>query len=404
MNKIQALKGFRDFGPVEAKKRAWLKDQMIAVFESWGYLPIETPILEPLELFAGQIGEDEKLFYKFTDNGDREVALRYDQTVPTCRFVGNNYNALTFPFKRYQIQNVFRAEKPQAGRYREFTQVDIDLIGNKNPEADAECIAISIKLYQKLGFTNARAVINNRKMIKNIPYEAIVAIDKLKKIGVEGVVAEMVKKDISKTLAEGYLQQVKELTPDADLKIIFEYLKGCGISEENFVFEPTLARSFSYSDGPIWEMVIPEYSAGSVAGGERYDGMMNRISGFDLGATGIALGFDRTLEAMEQLNLLPTFEAVTKVLVTTFSPDLFEKSLKLANQLRTAGINCETYPDPFAKLEKQLKYADKKAIPYAIIIGPDEAKNNTATVKNLATKTQKIVSCHPVLDTESVFS
>ena len=390
-DQIQTLKGFRDFGPVEAKKRAWLKNQMVTVFESWGYLPIETPTLEPLELFAGQIGEDEKLFYKFVDNGGREVALRYDQTVPTCRFIGNNYNSLTFPFKRYQIQNVFRAEKPQAGRYREFTQVDIDLVGNKNPEADAEIIAMSIKLYQKLGFTNVKAVINSRKMIKDIPYEAIVAIDKLKKIGVEGIIAEMIKKGISKTLAEGYLQQIKELTPDADLKIIFEYLKGCGISEDNFVFEPTLARSFSYSDGPIWEIIVPEYSTGSVGGGERYDGLMNRISGFDLGATGIAFGFDRTLEAMEQLKLLPVFEATTQVLVTTFSPDLFEASLKLALRLRQGGINCETYPDPFAKLEKQLRYADKKQISFAAILGPDEVKNNTVTLKNLATKGQQTV-------------
>jgi len=390
-NIIQTLKGFRDFGPLEAKRRAWLKSQMVAVFEFWGYEPIETPTLEPLELFAGQIGEDEKLFYKFVDNGGRNVALRYDQTVPTCRFVGNNYNTLTFPFKRYQIQNVFRAEKPQAGRFREFTQVDIDLVGNKNPEADAEMIAMSITLFQKLGFKSVKAIINSRKMIKDIPYEAIAAIDKLKKIGVEGVVAEIVKKGISKTLAESYLQQVKELTPDADLKIIFEYLKGYGISEDNFVFEPTLARSFSYSDGPIWEMVIPEYSAGSVGGGERYDGLMKRISGFDLGGTGIGIGFDRTLEALEQLKLLPEFPATTQVLVTTFSPDLFEKSLKLANQLRTSGINCETYPDPFAKLEKQLKYADKKQISFAAILGPDEVKNNTVTLKNLATKGQQTI-------------
>lgn len=389
--KIQALKGFRDFGPKEATARAWLKEQMITVFESWGYTPIETPTLEPLELFEGQIGEDEKLFYKFVDNGGRNVALRYDQTVPTCRFVGNNYNSLTFPFKRYQIQNVFRAEKPQAGRYRELIQVDADLIGPKNPEADAETIALMLNVYQALGFTNVKALINNRKLINSIPYEAVAAIDKLKKIGVEGVLAEMIKKGISKVLAEGYLEQIKSLTPDSDLKIIFEYLKGYGISEDNFVFEPTLARSFSYSDGPIWEIIVPEYSYGSLGGGERYDGLISKISGQDLGGTGFGIGFDRTLEAMTQLNLLPVFEPTTKVLITIFSPDLFENSLKLAGKLRDAGINCETYSDPFAKLEKQLKYADKKAIPTAVIMGPDEIKNNTVTVKNLITKEQKTI-------------
>jgi histidyl-tRNA synthetase len=390
-SKIQALKGFRDFGPVEAKKRAWLQGQMTAVFESWGYEPIETPTLEPLELFEGQIGEDEKLFYKFTDNGGRNVALRYDQTVPTCRFVGNNYNSLTFPFKRYQIQNVFRAEKPQAGRYREFIHVDADIIGNKNPEADAEVIALMLSVYQALGL-NAKALINNRKLIKNIPYEAISAIDKLKKIGEEGVIADMIKKGISKTLAESYLQQIAELTPDTDLEIIFSYLKSYGFSPKNFAFEPTLARSFSYSDGPIWEIIVPEYTHGSLGGGERYDGLIAKISGADLGGTGFGIGFDRTLEALEQLKLLPSFETTTKVLVTTFSPDLFEKSLEITRNLRQAGISSELYPDPSAKLEKQLKYADKKAIPFAIILGPDEVKNQTVTIKNLKSKTQETKS------------
>jgi len=152
MNTIQTLKGFRDFLPVEAAKRKWLRDKLAAICEQWGFAPIETPTMEPLELFTGQIGEDEKLFFKFKDQGDRDVALRYDQTVPSCRVVAEYQNTLIFPFKRYQIQPAFRAEKPQKGRYREFIQCDADIYGIKTPDADAETIALSLDIYKQLGF------------------------------------------------------------------------------------------------------------------------------------------------------------------------------------------------------------------------------------------------------------
>ena len=181
-NQIQNLKGFRDFLPEEAEKRLWLKNAIIKVVESWGYKPLETPTLEPLDLFKGEIGEDEKLFFSFTDQGDRKVALRYDQTVPTCRVIGQYYDKLVFPFRRYQIQSAFRAEKPQKGRYREFVQADIDILGVASPIADAECIAVSIDLYRTLGFKNAVAIVNNRDLLKKIPYPVIAAIDKIKKI------------------------------------------------------------------------------------------------------------------------------------------------------------------------------------------------------------------------------
>src|SRR4030042_767819 len=151
-NKLQTLKGFRDFLPEDALKRQWLKDKLCRIFEKWGYDPLETPTLEPLETFAGQIGEDEKLFFKFTDQGGRKVALRYDQTVPTCRVIAQYPDKITLPFKRYQIQTVWRSEKPQKGRYREFLQCDADIFGLSNPESDAETIALTIDIYLKLGF------------------------------------------------------------------------------------------------------------------------------------------------------------------------------------------------------------------------------------------------------------
>ncbi len=389
---LQTLKGFRDFLPREAKKRQWLRNQMVGVFEKWGYEPLETPTLEPLELFAGQIGEDEKMFFKFKDPGGRDVALRYDQTVPTCRVIAEYFNRLALPFRRYQIQPCFRAEKPQKGRYREFTQADIDIFGIKSPLADAECIAISLDLYQTLGFKKPKALINNRNLLKGIPYPAIAAVDKLKKIKKDGVLKEMQEKGFSETQAKEYFDQIENLKPDETLKTIFAYLKNSGFSEDSFCFEPTLARSFSYSEGPIWEMVIPEYSTasfgGSVGGGERYDGMLKSISGQDIGATGIAFGFDRTLEAAEYFKLIPEEKTGGKVLVTVFNPELLNKSLEIGKKLREKRINTEIYPDAEARLDKQLKYADRKGIPVAIIAGPEEISKGGFTMKNLISRSQ----------------
>ena len=394
---IQTLKGFRDFLPEEARKRNWLQNKLIEYTEAWGYEPLETPTLEPLELFAGEIGEDEKLFFSFTDQGGRKVALRYDQTVPTCRVIGQYADKLVFPFRRYQIQSTFRAEKPQKGRYREFTQFDIDIFGIASPLADAEVIASNIDIYQKLGFKNVIILVNNRDLMKGFPYEALVAIDKLKKIGEDGVIADMVQKGIAKEKALEYLTYVKNLNPDETISSIFSYLKNYGFSENNYQFAPTLARSFSYSQGPIWEIVIPEYQAGSVGGGERYDGMMKRITGRDIPATGIAFGFDRTLEAIETCGLLPAILENIKVLVTVFIPDIWNTAIQTSALLRNAGVSTELYPDPSVRLEKQLKYADKKGISFVIIQGPEEVKNKTVQLKNMKERTSKIIPVEEIV-------
>ncbi|KKQ92460.1 MAG: histidyl-tRNA synthetase, histidyl-tRNA synthetase [Microgenomates group bacterium GW2011_GWC1_39_7b] len=388
MNKLQTLKGFRDFLPKDALKRTWVKNKMISVAERWGYEPIETPTLEPYSLFKGKIGEDEKLFYKFTDNGDREVMLRYDQTVPTCRFVAANQNSLTFPFRRCQCQSVFRAENTQKGRYREFTQFDLDIFGVATTSADAEVIAENLDTYLAIGFKKPVVIFNNRDLMKDIPYSAIVAIDKLKKIGEQGVINNMVQKGINKSQASDYLKFVMDMKPDATVKTIISYLEKSGFGREYYRFEPTLARSFSYSQGPIWEIIIEDYETGSVGGGERYDGMMKRLTGLDIPATGIAFGFDRTVEAADQLNLIPEELTKTKALVTIFAPDLLENSIKVACDLRENKINTELYPNENAKLDKQLKYADKKGIPYVLIIGPEEVKESKVVLKNLKTKEQ----------------
>lgn len=385
---LQTLKGFRDFLPVDTAKRVWVKNKMIQVAERWGYEPIETPTLEPYSLFKGEIGEDEKLFYKFTDNGDREVMLRYDQTVPTCRYVATNQNNLTFPFKRYQYQSVFRAENTQRGRYREFTQFDVDIFGVTSATADAEVIAENLDTYLTLGFKKPIIIFNNRDLMKGIPYEAIVAIDKLKKIGDNGVIDDMIKKGISENQAKAYFKQVLDIKPDETVKTIINYLEKSGFSSQYYRFEPTLARSFSYSQGPIWEIVIEDYLAGSVGGGERYDGMMERLTGLKIAGTGIAFGFDRTVEAADQLGLIPVEKTKTKVLVTIFSGETLDAALKSAQTLRDSKINTEVYPE-ITKLDKQLKYADKRGIPWVVIIGPEEVIKKTVVLKNMKDNKQE---------------
>ena len=384
MISVQTLKGFRDFLPEQAKKRQWLKRKIEETFELWGYDPLETPTLEPLELFAGQIGEDEKLFFKFKDNAGRDVALRYDQTVPTCRIVGQYAQELPMPFRRYQIQPAFRAENPQKGRYREFIQCDADIFGVASPLADAEVIALSLDIYRRLGFKNACVSVNDRSLLSDMPYDAIVAIDKLEKIGDGGVIADMVAKGIDKSTAKSYLDQVRALVPNETIKVIFDYLDKSGFDSSWYKFEPTLARSFSYSTGPIWEIKIIGLDEGSVLGGERFDKLVERVSGINVPGTGFGLGFDRTLEAAEQFGLVPNFKTGTLMLICTLGKDYLDLSLTLANNLRKNGqVNTEVYPDPDAKLDKQLKYANKKGIPFVAILGENEVNTQSLTLKNM---------------------
>jgi histidyl-tRNA synthetase len=396
--KTQTLKGFRDFLPKEALKRNWLREKISEVFELWGYDPLETPTLEPLELFAGQIGEDEKLFFKFKDPGGRDVALRYDQTVPASRVVGQYSQQLPMPFKRYQIQPAFRAENPQRGRYREFLQCDGDIFGLDTPLADAEIIALSLDIYRSLGFTQAIARINDRQLLSTLPYAAIVAIDKIKKIGEDGVIQEMEKKGISAGDAKRYLATVADLQPNDTIKTILDYLKAYGFDNSWYVFDPTIARSFSYSTGPIWEIEIPGFTGGSVLGGERFDKLIETIAGVKIPGTGFGLGFDRTLEAAEQFNLIPAFATNAQVLVTVFSNELLPESIRITGKLRQAMINTELYTDPNAKLDKQLKYADKKGVPYVVIAGPEEVSKSVVKLKNMQTKEQEVLTLDHLIE------
>ncbi len=390
---LQTLKGFRDFLPNEARKRQYVINTLKKVFESYGFEPLETPALEYEEVLLGKYGDEgDKLMYRFEDNGGRKVALRYDQTVPTSRVVAQYGNKLPIPFKRYQIQPVWRAENTQKGRFREFLQCDIDTIGLNSLSTDAEIVACVINSLESLGFKNYKVLINDRVVFSGSSPKVIRIVDKLKKIGQEKVIAELVETGMSNEEALKTLEKIasSKLTPA--LETIFMALKDLGIDKNKYEFSPTLARGLDYYTGMIFEVEIAGYEAGSVVGGGRYDNLIGMFSDKQTPATGCAFGFDRIVEAMNELDLFPKDLTTSKALVTVFSMELGSNSIKVANALREAGINTELYLDANIKLEKQLKYADQKGIPYVVIIGPDEAKNNTVTLKNLKAKTQQTIS------------
>ncbi len=394
MIKAQTLKGFRDFLPGDARKRQYVINKLRGVFESFGFEPLETPALEYEEVLLGKYGEEgDKLMYRFTDNGDRKVALRYDQTVPLARVAAQYQNELPMPFKRYQIQPVWRAENTQKGRFREFLQCDIDTVGLNSPLADAEIIATVVESLKQLGFKNFKILINDRTIFNGMPIRIVRALDKLKKVDQETVIQEIMK-------ARGYTQdeavieliEIQRKKPTQTLETIFQALEDLGVAKEKAEFSPTLARGLDYYTGMIFEVEVEGYTVGSVAGGGRFDKLIGMFAGKDIPAVGVAYGFDRIVEAMTELNLFPADLATTKVLVTIFSKELEQKSIDVALRLRSGNINTELWLDPETKLDKQLKYADQKGIPFVVIFGPNEMQENKITLKNLTSKTQEVLS------------
>lgn len=398
---IQNLKGFRDFLGKEARKREYVKNTLKNVFELYGFEPLETPVLEYEEILVGKYGEEgDKLMYRFEDNGGRKVAMRYDQTVPTARVVAQygSTGVLPAPFKRYQIQNVYRADNTQRGRYREFLQCDIDTIGVDSALSDAEIVLAVIDGYKALGFKNIKVLLNDRSVFEGLQPEAIATIDKLKKIGEDGVCEELVARNICANAdeAKNLLQSILDMKMPERLAEIFQTLKDMKVDTALLEYSPTLARGLDYYTGMIFEVEIPEYSVGSVCGGGRYDNLIGMFlpAGRKMPAVGCAFGFDRTLEAMEELTLFPKeiTNAATKVLVTVFSKSLEQRSVEVCSQLRSNNINTEIYLGEIKEknpLEKQLKYADQKGISFVVILGPEEAEKDMVTVKNLQTREQK---------------
>ncbi|MGE5042052.1 MAG: histidine--tRNA ligase [Candidatus Levyibacteriota bacterium] len=385
----RTLKGFRDFLPNEARKRTYVMNALKKVFEAYGFEPLETPVLEYEDILLGKYGDEgDKLMYRFTDNGQRRVAMRYDQTVPLARVYSQYANELPLPFKRYQVSNVYRAENTQKGRFREFLQCDIDTVGADTPLADAEIIETAVLCLQNLGFKNFKVLINDRALFEGIPREAITIIDKLKKIGEDGVKKELGEKGLD----QGLLDKVRGNQKTERLSQVLEILQ-----DERVIFDPTLARGLDYYTGIIIEVEIEGYEAGSVGGGGRYNNLIGMFEEDNVPAVGFAFGFDRLMEALEQFDLLRIEPSVAKILVGIFSPEFEKDAYAAAAKLRTRKINVELWLESEAKMEKQIKYALKKQIPYMLIIGPEEKEKNMVTIKALSTREQKMVTIEEVV-------
>jgi histidyl-tRNA synthetase len=384
---VQTLKGFRDIAPEEALKRGRVISLLKSVFKSYGLQPLETPTLEYASVLEGKYGEEgEKLIYKFKDRGGRDAALRYDLTVPLARYIAQNKGKITFPFKRYQIGSVFRADKPQAGRYREFTQVDIDTVGTDTALADAEILAVISSCLEILGVKNFKILVNDRNLFNDLPKKAVLILDKLDKIG-ETVVIEKLNQAGFK--GEEILKNARSQKPTPRLVEIFALLESFGISKANFGFNPLLARGLDYYTGMVYEAVV-EGTSGSISGGGRYDNMIGIFGKEKIPAVGGSFGLDRLTDVVPK-ETLTEIPFRPQVLVTVFSKELLAPTIELFDQVQGAGVEAELYLDPEAKLDKQLKYADKKDTRYALILGPEEIKNNRVTIKDLQKRTQETV-------------
>ncbi len=417
----QLLKGMRDFLPSRMILRHHVVSTFQETFERFGFEPIDTPAIEYAEVLEGKYGDEaDKLIYKFEDRGGRRVGLRYDLTVPLARVVAM-YPDLVKPFKRYQIAPVWRAEKPQRGRYREFWQCDVDIVGSASSLADAEVINVGYDALRRLGFSRFRTKINDRKVLVALAEYAGVpgtqaisvyrAIDKIEKIGVEGVRAELAEAGVSNDVIDRLLKlleirgeadhvlsaiyaELAELPQGregvAELRAIVGYLDGAGISKDFFEVDLSMVRGLEYYTGPIFETIVQEPKIGSISGGGRYDRLVGMFTRRDIPATGISLGLERIVDVLEELQLAGALagRTVTQVLVTVFGPETALESLKLASLLRDAGFNTELYLGN-DRLGNQLRYASRKGIPMVTILGPEEIASGAVLVKDLATEEQK---------------
>ena len=413
------LKGTRDFLPSQMVKRAYLVDTIRKVFERFGFDPLETPAIERWETLSGKYGEEgERLIYRFQDRGGRELGLRYDLTVPLARVVAM-YPHLPKPFKRYQIQPVWRAEKPQKGRFREFVQCDVDIVGSSDMLADAEIIAVVYAALTELGLQGFKIKINNRKVIRGMievagaPIEQELdiarAIDKLDKIGVEGVRKELEQRQIDKTVIERILDIMTLRGSDEsvfaaaekvlgtseaaleglqELRQVFEYLDLLEVPTGVYELDLSLVRGLDYYTGPVFETVMEQPKIGSIMGGGRYDRLIGIFTGQDIPATGTSIGLDRLVTVMDELDAWPIqTETRTEVLVVRFDPELTPLYLHITQTLRKSGFNTDFYTGK-KNLRGQLGYAKDRGIPVVILIGSDEAQSQSATVRHMPTGQQ----------------
>jgi histidyl-tRNA synthetase len=423
------LKGFRDFLPEDMILRNKVISIIRKVFELHGFLPLETPTIEHLDILSGKYGEEgEKLIYKFTDHGDRQVAMRYDLTVPFARVIAQ-YPELPRPLRRYQIQPVWRADKPQKGRFREFYQCDCDIVGVEDITAESEIISVIYHSLIALGFKsfiikiNHREILNGLLTITGMEQKYLLplcrSIDKLDKIGLEGVKKELLQNGFPETDSENILsilssggssspaeidrttveliKNEKTLVAVKQLKKLFGLLKASGIDERFYTFDMSLARGLDYYTGTVFETIVNEPKIGSITGGGRYDELVGMFAKEKIPAVGTSLGLERIIEIVKVFNLIEAPKSVSKALIVNFSEETTEYAATIASLLRTNGIQCEIYPEP-AKLAKQIKYADRLQIPYVLIGGSEEQKEKNIVVKRLNDGIQTTVKLDSIMD------
>lgn len=435
-------KGTRDFSPEIMVKRNYIFDTIKNVFKLYGYMPLETPAMENLSTLMGKYGDEgDKLLFKILNSGDfignipdnelleknslkltnriSEKGLRYDLTVPFARFVVQHQNELTFPFKRYQIQPVWRADRPQKGRYREFYQCDVDVVGSDSLLHEVELIQIVDEVYRRLNI-RVRLLLNNRKILagiaENIGYpeqltDITVAIDKMDKIGLDNVNAELRDKGICEEAIaklqpilnlqgdnETKLAKLREVLKDSpiglkgieELTTVFDYLKALDIQTE-IKLDLTLARGLSYYTGAIFEVKALDAEMGSITGGGRYDDLTGIFGLKNMSGVGISFGADRIFDVMTQLDLFPKDNTTTtQILFVNFGSREEKYCLPLLKQLRANGINAEIYPEA-AKMKKQMTYADKKGIPFVALVGESEMQEGIISLKNMLSGEQSNV-------------
>jgi len=430
--KPQILKGTRDFLPEQVYKRNYIFDIIKSVFQKYGYLPIETPVMEHLSTLTGKYGEEgDKLLFKLLNNGDflakankdalaandsaglipsiSKRGLRYDLTVPFARFVVMHQNDISFPFKRYQIQPVWRADRPQKGRYQEFYQCDVDVVGSDSLLYEAELIQIYDEVFSRLEL-NVTIKINNRKILKGIADEAglsdqwvdmTVAIDKLDKIGEEGVRKEMEGKGFSSNtidkvfalLATDKLEDLNFTNESGvkgkeELLAIHNFLDKSKL-KNTVKFDMTLARGLGYYTGFIVEVTADDAVMGSIGGGGRYDDLTGSFGMKDMSGVGVSFGAERIYDVMEELDLFPKdVTQSTQIILLSFDESSLAHAAGLASKLRAANISTEVYPSA-AKMKKQMKYANDRDIPYVIVIGSNEIESGQYNLKHMTSGEQE---------------
>jgi histidyl-tRNA synthetase len=429
-------KGTRDFLPLDVAKRSYLFSVIRSVYEKHGFLPIETPSFELSSTLMGKYGEEgDRLIFRLLNSGDKmkkadlqaleagnlpkfasslsEKALRYDLTVPFARFVAQHQNDITFPFKRYQIQAVWRADRPQHGRYQEFYQCDGDSIGSDSLLNEVEYIQIIDSVLTQLAIPSFTIKINNRKILSGIAevcgeahhlIPITVALDKMDKIGSAGVIAELESKGLSQDaidkisplfslkgspeeqlhLMENYLSNsVVGLKGIEELRYVFQTLAAIGVQQAKIEFDVTLARGLNYYTGAIFEVKVDNINMGSICGGGRYDDLTATFGLSGVSGVGISFGADRIYDVLEELNLFPKNVSLSlSVLFVNLGHKESLVSMQLAKELRSNDIDCEVYPSA-AKLQKQLKYANERGCTWVVIIGEEELKNQQLSLKNM---------------------